>query len=409
MSKSKTTARLSRDNKDTLPKLLVRNCNHWGDTQVALRKKEQGVWKERSWQECCDRIKDIFAGLADLGLKNGDKVAILGDNDPDWFCCQLAIQTYGGIVVGVNPVRTAEQTSLIFEHAQPKFAFAQDQEQVDKLLGIRDSLPSLEKIIYWNDKGLKHYDDAGLINMSTLANKGNGYSQNSADNFERALSQGSGNDIAMFLCVWKSSDSVELLPLTHGILISSGETVLAANPIEDKHEYVCVMNPGWFFEQVLGFTVSLLTGRRLNFAESGETAEEDLREISPHTLAYPSQMWDQLSIAIQSNMAGGTGLKRMVFNRGVSNGFRETDALLKGNSVSPFVKSASLFWEHMVFRPLRDKHGLDRTKVAYAAGGIVAPETLRFFHAIGVNLKQIYASIQDGVMFNDPGESRIEQ
>ncbi|MFC2028188.1 AMP-binding protein [Chloroflexota bacterium] len=409
MSKSRTSAQLPRGKEDTLPKFLVRNCKHWGNTRVALRKKEQGIWKERSWQECCDRTKDIFAGLSDLGLKTGEKVAILGDNDPNWFCCQLAIQSHGGIVVGVNPVRTAEQTRQIIEHAQVKLAFAQDQEQVDKLLEIRDSLPSLEKIIYWNDKGLKHYDDGSLMSMSTLVNKGTVSSQNSANDFERTLSQGSGSDVAMLLCVWKSSDSVELLPLTHGTLISSGETVLAANPIENRHEYVCVMNPGWFFEQVLGFGVSLLTGRKLNFAESGETAEEDLREISPHTLAYPSQMWDQLSIAIQSNMSSGPRLKLMLFNRGVSNGFRETDALLKGKSVSPIVKSASLFWEHMVFRPLRDKHGLDRTKVAYAAGGTVAPETLRFFHAIGVNLKQIYASIQGGVMFNDPGESRIEQ
>ena len=409
MRNKKTPVKLSRGNEDTLPKLLIRNCKHWGYNRVALRKKEQGVWKEHSWQDCCDRVKAVFNGLLDLGLNTGEMVAIIGDNAPEWFQCQLAIQACGGTVVGVNPVRTTEQTKLIMERAQPKFAFVQDQEQVDKLLEIKHQLPSLEKIIYWNEKGLNHYPDTCLISFDTFVRQGEEPSKNSATNFEGSLNQLNGNDIAMLLCVWKSSDTVELLSASHNLIISSGETALSSNPVGDMNEYVCVMNPGWFFEQVLGFGISLLTGRRLNFAESGETVEEDLREISPHSLAYPSQMWDQLSVAMQSNMAGGTGLKRMFFNRGLSNGFRETDALLKGKRVNPIIESASLFWEHIVFRALRDKHGLDRTKVAYAAGGIVAPETLRFFHSIGVNLKQIFASIEEGVVFDDPGDCRIEQ
>lgn len=198
---------------DTFPKLLFRNYQQWGDSRVALRKKEYGIWREYTWKDCFEKVKAVFQGLLSLGLETGDKVSILGDN--------------------------------------------------------------------------RH-----------------------PEHLEESLAPGNGDDIAMILCASGNTDSPEEVPATHGFLLPSVGAALASNPVYDSDEYVSVISPGWFFEQVLGFGASLLTGQKLNFAESVETAPGDSREISPHTLVYPSSAWDQIASAVQTNIDGGTWPKR---------------------------------------------------------------------------------------------------
>ena len=410
MSAKKDSMPLQRGAEDTLPKLFLRNYKQWGSTRIALRKKEQGVWKERTWQDCYDRINNIFIGLTGAGLIAGERVAIIGDNDPEWFCSQLAAQSVGSPVVGINPARNQEETLRAIERSQPKFVMVQDQEQVDKVLDIRDSLHSVEKIIYWNAKGLRHYENESLISVANLITRGQETNRNRPVNFEEMVSKGKGSDAATLFCIWKNEDPPEIMTATHDFILSSVETALAANPVDARHEYVCVMNPGWFFEQILGTGTSLLTGRKFNYAESGETAEEDLREISPHSLAYPPQLWNQLALTIQNNMAEGARLKRLMFNRSLSVGCAATDRMLKGGKRSGVLfNTMRSIADFTTFHPLLDKHGLDKVRVAYSAGGEVAPENLRFFHAIGVNLKHIFGSTKDGIVFVDPGEYKIEQ
>jgi len=401
---------VQRGAEDTLPKLFLRNYRQWGRTRVAMRKKEHGVWKEHTWQDSYDRIKDIFIGLTGAGLVAGEKVAIIGDNDPEWFCSQLAIQSAGAIVVGINPGRTPDETQRAIERSQPKFVIAQDQEQVDKLLEIRDNLPSLEKIVYWNEKGLRHYENGSVVNLEDLIKDGQEAHRNRPIDFEEMVAKGHGSDIATLFCLWKNDDSPQIMTASHDFILSSVETVLAANPIDARHNYVCVMNPGWFYEQILGTGTSLLTGRKFNFAESGETSEADLREISPHSLAYPPQLWNQLALTIQNNMAEGAGLKRFMFNRCLALGCLATDRTLNGSKRGGvLINSIRSIAGFITLNPLLDKHGLDKVRVAYSGGGEVDPENLRFFHAIGVNLKHIFGSTKDGVVFIDPGEHRIEQ
>jgi long-chain acyl-CoA synthetase len=198
------------------------------------------------------------------------------------------------------------------------------------------------------------------------------------------------------------------VPATYRFMLSSLEATLASNPVCANDEFVSVINPGWFFAQVLGFGAFLLTGQKLNFPESVETAPEDLREISPDTLLYPSQVWDRIASGIQVNVANGTWLKRMLFNRNLSMGYDVTDLSLGGRRPNIFGRLRHSIAELITFRPLRDKHGLNRARVAYAAGGMASPENLRFFHAVGVNLKQIFGSIEGGIVSTDPGERRID-
>jgi len=392
----------SMDN--TFPKLLLRNYRQWGDTRVALRKKEYGIWKEYTWKECYEKVKAIFLGLVSVGLEAGDKVSILGDNNPEWFWSELAVQSAGGIALGLNPGSSPQEAKYVLEDSQSKLVLVQDQEQVDKLLEINDELPLLQRIVYWNDKGLRHYDDAILVSLAEVIRLGEEHEKSHPGHFEQNLAVGKGDDLAMILYTLGSNGLPKALPATYQFLLSSLESALASNPAYDSDEYVSVITPGWFFEQVLGFAACLVTGQRLNFIERPETAPEDSREISPHILVYPSPVWDQIASAIETNVGSGTWLKRTLYHRSLSLGYDRADLSSSGGQMNIFKRLLHPIAGLVVFRPLKDKHGLNRARVIYAAGSVLPPQTTRFFAAIGVNLRQIFASTEGGVVSVHPGD-----
>lgn len=394
---------------DTLPKLLHRNHRQWGDSRVALRKKEFGIWREHTWEDCYKRTRAISLGLMSLGLEAGNGVAILADNNPEWFWSELGVLTARGIAAGLNPAGSTEETKGLMTLARAKFALAQDQEQVDKLLQIKEGIPSLQKIVYWREKGLQHYPDSVLMSIAELTKLGETQEKNRGKDFERRLHHGNENDIAMMVFALGTKGSLKVVPATHRFLISSAEAALARNPVCDTDEYFSMISPAWFFEQTLGFAVSLLTGQRLNFAEEAETALEDSREISPHVVVYPPKLWEKIAEAIQKNTVSSTWLKRMVFNRSVSVGYERIDLGAGGRRESLPGYVLYHVADFVAFRPLRDKHGLDRARIIYTAGRPLSPETLRFFHAIGINIQQIFGSTKDGITLVPPTDDlRLE-
>ncbi len=394
---------------DTLPKLLHRNCQQWGDSRVALRKKEYGIWREHTWEDCYKRTKAISLGLMSLGLDAGNGVAILADNNPEWFWSELGVQTARGIAAGLNPAGSTEETKGLMTLARAKFALAQDQEQVDKLLEIKEGIPFLQKIIYWHEKGLQHYPDSILMSVAELTRLGEAQEKSRSKDFERRLHHGNGNDVAMMVFALGTKGSLKVIPATHQFLISSAEAALACNPVCDADEYFSMISPAWFFEQTLGFAVSLLTGQRLNFAEKAETALEDSREISPHVVVYPPKLWEKIAEAIRKNTGSSTRLKRMVFNRSISVGYERVDMAAGGRRKSLPKYVLYHVADFAAFRPLRDKHGLNRARIVYTAGRALSPETFRFFHAIGIDVQQIFGSTKGGITLTPPADDlRIE-
>jgi long-chain acyl-CoA synthetase len=228
------------DMQDTLPKLLLRNYERWGDTRVALRKKEYGIWREYSWKDCYLKVKSIFLGLTSVGLEAGSGVAILGDSSPEWFWCELAVQAARGVPAGLNPAGSEEETKGLAMLARAQFVLAQDQEQVDKLLEVKSELPSLQRIVYWNEKGLRHYDNPLLVSLAEVIRLGEEHEKSRPGEFERRLAHGRGNDVAMLIFTLGANDSLKIVPATHSFLISSVESALTRNPVYDTDDYVSV-------------------------------------------------------------------------------------------------------------------------------------------------------------------------
>jgi long-chain acyl-CoA synthetase len=379
----------------------LRNSRQWGDSNVALRKKELGIWREYTWKDCYQKVKSLSLGLASLGIEAGDRIAILGDNNPEWFWFELAIQAAGGIVVGLPPGGSPQEVKYLAEHSQSKFVIARDQEQVDKLLEIKDNLPSLKRVIYWNEKGLRQYDDPILTSLTELIASGEDYQKSHPELFEQNLALGKGDDIAIILYTAGTTGLAKGVPASHRFILSSLEAAVASNPIYESDEYVCVASPGWFFEQTLGFAASLMIGQRLNFPEEADTAPEDLREISPHTLIYPSKLWELVASVIRMGMANSTWLKRTLYNRSLPVGRKVAAQSLRdgGNPLGGFfLDMANLMAKLIVFRPLRDKHGLNRVRVPYTAGGMLSPDIMELFQAMGINLRQVFGSPEGGII-----------
>jgi long-chain acyl-CoA synthetase len=367
-----------------------------------LRKKEYGIWREYTWEDCYKKAKAISLGLMTLGLDAGNGVAILADNSPEWFWSELGVQTARGIAAGLNPAGSAEETKGLMTLARAKFALAQDQEQVDKLLDLKEGIPSLQKIIYWREKGLQHYPDSVLMSIAELTKLGEAQEESRSKDFERRLLHGNGNDIAMMVFALGARETLKVVPATHQFLIASAEAALSCNPIWDTDEYFCMISPAWFFEQTLGFVISLLTGQRLNFAEKAETALEDSREISPHVVVYPPKLWEKITEAIQKNTSSSTWLKRTVFNRSVSVGYERVDLVAKGCRTSLPKGILYRVADFTTFRPLRDKHGLNRARIIYTAGRPLSPEAFRFLQAIGIDIRQVFGSTKEGITMVAP-------
>ena len=387
---------------ETLPQLLYLEDQRWSEKGIAMRQKELGIWREYSWKDCRDSSRSIALGLINLGLEENDLVAILGYGCPEWFWCELAVQAVGGSVLGLEPSNTAEQVRERLRRFEPRILMAQDQEQVDKALEVAASIPSLRKIVYWRGKGLQHYSDPLLVSLSGMMSTGT--PPGAMDEFERRLRRGTKTDLAISGSMLTAKGESKSWSASHGLLLDSARTAIAMHPVTWRDEYVCGLSPAWFFEQGLGLGVSLLAGQRLNFAERAETITMDFREISPQVVLYPAPSWEAIAQAIDSRMTAGGRLKKTLY-RLVLAGRDKRSGAGNGNHVRPAPRPIlNRAIGPLLPRPLRDKHGLNRARVAYAAVGTLSPQAADIFHALGIRVQPVFASSQDGIVECAPPE-----
>jgi len=197
----------------TLPKLLKQNYEKYGGKKVAMRVKEFGIWQTYTWKDYYQKVKHFSLGLISLGLEAGDKVAILGENKPQWYWAELAVQAAGGVVIGIFTDCMPHEVKFYVEHSDSKFVIAHDQEQVDKLLQIKEELPLLKKVIYWDPKGVWNYEDPILISFDKVIELGKEYEEHHPGVFEENVERGSGEDLAVFCWVMGGVKIANVLPL----------------------------------------------------------------------------------------------------------------------------------------------------------------------------------------------------
>ncbi len=382
---------------DTLPKILKRNYDRYGDSKVAMRKKDYGVWKEYTWKDYYSKVKYFCMGLVNLGLEPGDKVSILGDSDPQWIWAEIGAQAAGAAVVGIYSDSLPSEVKYIASHSDSKILIVQDQEQVDKILEIKPELPLLKKIIYWDPKGMRNYDDPILQSFEQVLELGEKYEKEHPGLFEEILEKGKGEDIALILYTSGTTGLPKGAITSHNNLLTWSTWHLRVNPsLDENMDVVCFLMPGWNAEQVSGLGAVMMLGGTQNFPESAETVQENIREIAPHYVLNASRVWEGISSTIQAKIDDTSFFKRFFYNLFLPIGLKKADLYFEGKKPGFLWQALYAIAHVLVFRPLRDKFGFSRIKVAQTGGAMLGPDIFRFFHAIGIRIKQGFGLTEIG-------------
>ena len=381
------------DGLDTFPKLLVRNAHEFG-AKPALREKEFGIWQALSWQQYHDKVRDFSLGLVSLGFAPGDKVAIIGNNRPEWVCAELAAQAAGGASVGIYQDSNLTEVAYVIDHCDAKFVFAEDQEQVDKILDMIDKLPKLKNVIYSEPRGMRKYDHPSLISFDVVAEKGRALHQAEPGRWEKNIAMGKGADTAIICYTSGTTGFPKGALLTFDNLMVMAKSVNAVDAKFASDEFVSFLPLAWIGEQMVSLTNSLLVGFTINFPEDPSTVMEDIREIGPHTMFAPPRVWENMSSTVQVKIMDTTPFKRMMYKWAMPIGYKVADFKFKKQPIPFGVSLLHKLSYWALFRPLKDRLGLTNLRTCSTGGAALGPDVFRFFHALGVPLKQIYGQTE---------------
>ena len=393
---------------DTIPKLITHNYKKWNN-RTAISIKNFGIWRRYSWKDCYEQVKYFSLGLTRLGLELGDVVCIIGDNEPEWFWGEFATQAAGGIATGIFVDSIPSEVKHIAEHSNAKFALVNDQEQTDKFLEIKDELPLLKKVIYWDPKGLRNYDDPILISFNEVIKLGREYEETHPNLFEHRVEEGRGDDIAFIYYTSGTTGLPKGAMLTHQALITTAQGFVSRYPLSENDDLISNFPAAWVGDSYFATIPHLLTGARLNFPEEPETIAEDTREVGPNFVIYGPRQWEGLVSEIQVKMIDAHPLKRFAYNLFSPIGYRIADITLEGKTPNLFWRTLHYIGYVLLFRPLKDSLGLSKVRFAVTGSSVLSLDTFRLIHAMGVELRQNYASTEAGfISSHGKGEIKFE-
>jgi long-chain acyl-CoA synthetase len=377
----------------TLSRLLLRNAREFG-TRTAIREKDRGIWQSYTWAEYHAHVRDFALGLAALGFKGGDRLSVIGDNRPRLYWAQVAAQCLGGVSVPVYQDSIAKELAFVWNHADVSVIVAEDQEQVDKVVGLKDELRALRVVIYDDARGMLHYKHDWLKSFADVEALGREFGATHGGYFDAAIEQGKADDLAFVCYTSGTTGTPKGAMLTHANALETAKMAMAAEEFRVDDDYLAYLPMAWVGDAFYTLIMSLYVGFACNCPESPETVQRDLRELGPTLVLAPPRIWENMLTAVQVKGADAPYLKRSVFEyfRGVAE--RAEILRSEGKPVPPSLRLACALGEFFVYGPVRDQLGLRRTRWALTGGSPLGPDIFRFFRSIGVNLKQVYGSTE---------------
>jgi long-chain acyl-CoA synthetase len=379
---------------DTYPKLLRLNAREHG-SEIALREKDFGLWKLFSWNDYQSRVHDFALGMVELGLGRGDVVGIIGANRPDWVAAEIATHALGAMSLGLYRDVLDEEASYLLNYGEAKLVFAEDEEQVDKLLTLADRVPALKHIIYSDPRGMRKYDDPRLMAADKLAALGRERAAREAGLYDRLVDETRGEDTAILCTTSGTTANPKLAMLAPGRVLKHCATYLAFDPKGPDDEYVSVLPLPWIMEQVYVLGKGLLCRMKVNFVEQQETMMNDFREIAPTFVLFAPRVWESIAADVRAGVMDASPLKQSLYELGMKTGL---SALAKGKH--------SVIADVLLFRALRDRLGFTRLRSAATGGAALGPDTFKFFQAMGVPLRTLYGQTEllGAYTLHPPGE-----
>ena len=378
----------------TIPKLFLQSARKYWDKKVAMREKEFGIWTPITWKQYYDNVKHIALGMVSLGVERGDRVAMIGDNRPEALWAEMATMCVGGVGIWLFQDSLIDEVQYIMNHSDAKLMVGEGQQEVDKYLLIKDKCPTLKKMIWDDPKGLREYDDPMLIGIKKLMKIGLEMDEKEPGLFVDIVNKGNGDDVCLLFYTSGTTALPKGALLTHYNMLTMGQNLMRVDPYFETDDFVSYLPFAWIGEQMMSISCGIQAGFTLNFPEEPETAQENIREIGPHVMFAPPRIYEQMVRNVQVKYLDSSWSKRKAYEWAMKIGYHVADLTFSKKTIPLHWKVLNILASLGVHKKLKDHLGLSRIRDTYTGGAAMGPDHFRFFHAIGVNLKQIYGQTE---------------
>jgi long-chain acyl-CoA synthetase len=379
---------------DTVPTLFQGQAKRYGD-KVALRDKVYGIWRDISWREYDRKVKEVAYGLMALGMKKGEKAAIISENCPEWLYSDLGILHAGGVTVGIYTTSSAREVQYVVDHSDSRFFFVEDEEQLDKYLEVRKDLPKVEKVIVFDMEGLRHFRDPMVMSFEDLLRGGKDFGEKQPDLFEKRYQEPQAEDLAILVYTSGTTGPPKGAMLSHHNILTAMTLLDKANPVLETDELLSYMPLCHVAERNMSVFNAIAHGYVVNFAENVETVPENLREIQPTVFFAPPRIWEKFYSTIILALQDATRLEQKGFQWGLKVGRKVAELRLGKKPIPLQLRLMYFLFDRAVFDNLRKMIGMDRGRYVFSGAAPVAPEVLWFFHSIGLPVREVYGQTED--------------
>jgi long-chain acyl-CoA synthetase len=393
---------------DTFPKILLKNAKQYGHNRIAIREKDYGIWQPYSWQDYLDHVRDFALGLASLGFKRGDTLAIIGDNRPQLYWGMAAAQSLGGVPVALYQDAIERELEFILEHSEARFALAEDQEQSDKLLSLKQKIPNIEHIIYNDPKGMRKYTEPFLKAFDDVQDLGRKFGVDNPNYFVDEINKGSADDLAVICYTSGTTGNPKGVLLPYHAVVDAARCFVEFEGLAENEEIMAYLPMAWIGDHIFSYGEAMVAGFTANCPENTSTVVSDMREIGPTYLFCPPRIWENMLTQVMIKMEDAAWIKRRMFHyfMGVAG---KVEKLRIANKPVPIgFKILYQIGRILVYGPLTDNLGMKNVRVAYTAGEAIGPEIFEFFRSLGINLKQLYGMTESCALVSIQKDGDIE-
>ena len=393
--------------RDTFPKILIDNATRRGAC-TAIREKDFGIWQSWTWSQVLEEVRTFASGLAAMGLERGDKVAVVGDNRPRLYWTMAAAQALGGIPVPIYQDSVADEMAYVVDHAEVRFAVAEDQEQVDKLLEIKGRLSKLEQVIFDEPRGMRHYAQDFLHSFEAVQVRGREFDQANPGFFEAEVAKGQPKDTSIILYTSGTTGQPKGVVLTFENIIRTAQNGVDLEHLNENEEVLAYLPMAWVGDHLFSYAQSYCAGFCVSCPESSVTILNDLREIGPTYFFAPPPIFENILTTVMIRIEDAGWIKRKMFHFFMDVASRCGNRILDREPVSLADRLLYALGGLLVYGPLKNTLGLTRIRLAYTAGEAIGPDIFNFYRSLGINLKQLYGQTEASIFITIQPDGEVK-